>query len=45
MVLIYGFKSLSYFDDADPDPLPYMFWAVTWEDVKAGYCHCCNRDI
>lgn len=28
-------KSLSYFDDADPDPLPYMFRAVTWEDVKS----------
>ena len=27
-------KSLTYFEDAESDPMPYMFEDVTWEDVK-----------
>jgi len=28
--------SLCYFDDADPAPMPRMFEAITWEEVKEG---------
>ena len=27
-------KNLTYFEDAESDPMPYMFEDVTWEDVK-----------
>ena len=27
-------KSLTYFEDAESDPMPYMFSDVTWEEVK-----------
>ena len=27
-------KSLSYFEDAEPDPMPVMFDVVSWETVK-----------
>lgn len=27
--------SLSYFDDADPEPMPYMLADIDWVDVKA----------
>ena len=27
-------KSLTYFEDAESDPMPYMFEDVIWEDVK-----------
>lgn len=27
-------KSLTYFEDAESDPMPYMFNGVTWDDVK-----------
>lgn len=27
-------KSLTYFEDAEFDPMPYMFNDVTWDDVK-----------
>ena len=27
-------KSLTYFDDADPQPTPDMFLAAPWEEVK-----------
>ena len=27
-------KSLSYFEDAEPDPMPMMFDEVSWETVK-----------
>ena len=27
-------KSLTYFEDAESDPMPYMFNDVTWNDVK-----------
>ncbi len=27
-------KSLTYFEDAESDPMPYMFSDITWEDVK-----------
>lgn len=26
--------SLSYFDDADPEPMPEMLWNVKWDDIK-----------
>ena len=26
--------SMAYFDDADPQPMPYMFEQVEWEDIK-----------
>ncbi len=28
-------KSLTYFEDAESDPMPYMYNDVTWDDVKA----------
>lgn len=28
-------RSLTFFDDAEPDPLPEMFAKVSWEEVKA----------
>lgn len=28
-------KSLTYFDDAESDPMPYMFNDVAWEDIKS----------
>ena len=28
-------KSLTYFEDAESDPMPYMFSDITWEEVKA----------
>lgn len=28
-------KSLTFFEDAESDPMPFMFNDVTWEDVKA----------
>lgn len=27
-------KSLTYFEDAESDPMPYMFSNISWEDVK-----------
>ena len=33
--LFIALKSLSYFEDAEPDPMPVMFEKVKWEDVKA----------
>lgn len=27
-------KSLVYFEDAEPQPMPLMYAAVDWEDVK-----------
>ena len=27
-------KSLTYFEDAESDPIPYMFSDITWEEVK-----------
>ena len=27
-------KSLTYFEDAESDPMPYMFNDVTWDDIK-----------
>ena len=29
-------KSLTYFEDAEPDPMPVMFDEVNWDSVKAG---------
>ena len=28
-------KSLTYFEDAEQDPMPYMFENVSWADMKA----------
>lgn len=28
-------KSLTYFDDAEQDPMPLMMTALDWEDVKS----------
>ena len=33
--LFIALKSLSFFEDAEPDPMPVMFEKVKWEDVKA----------
>lgn len=27
-------KSLAYFDDAEEEPMPYMFADITWEEIK-----------
>lgn len=27
-------KSLTYFEDAESDPMPYMFTDITWDEVK-----------
>ena len=27
-------KSLTYFEDAESDPMPYMFSDVTWDNIK-----------
>lgn len=27
-------KSLVYFDDADPEPMPFMFEQLEWQNVK-----------
>lgn len=35
--LFIALKSLSYFEDAEPDPMPVMFEKVNWEDVKARF--------
>lgn len=32
--LFIAMKSLSYFEDAEPDPMPMMFESVNWVDVK-----------
>lgn len=32
--LFIAMKSLSYFEDAEPDPMPMMFDPVNWSDVK-----------
>lgn len=32
--LFIAMKSLSYFEDAEPDPMPKMFEPVNWADVK-----------
>lgn len=28
-------KSIAYFEDADAEPMPYMFTKETWEEIKA----------
>ena len=33
--LFIAIKSLSYFEDAEADPMPVMFEEVSWPDVKA----------
>ena len=33
--LFIAFKSLSYFEDAEVDPMPVMFEDVEWSDVKS----------
>ncbi len=30
--------SMTYFGDADPQPMPYMFTNVTWEAMKEKIC-------
>ena len=32
--LFIAMKSLTYFEDAEPEPMPVMFENVNWEDVK-----------
>ena len=32
--LVHILKSLTYFDDADGEPMPHMLMPVSWEDVK-----------
>lgn len=32
--LFIAMKSLSYFEDAESDPMPFMFEETNWEDVK-----------
>jgi hypothetical protein len=27
-------KSLAYFEDAEEDPMPYMFVDVSWDEIK-----------
>ena len=34
--LFIAMKSLTYFEDAEPDPMPVMFDEVDWDSVKAG---------
>ena len=39
--------SMAYFDDADPQPMPYMFEQIEWEDIKQSIRHeveCFNRE-
>lgn len=39
--------SMAYFDDADPQPMPYMFEQIEWEDIKQCIRHeveCFNRE-
>ena len=33
--LFIAMKSLTYFEDAETEPMPFMFENVNWEDVKA----------
>lgn len=33
-VMFTTLKSLAYFDDAEPEPMPYMLENVSWEQVK-----------
>ena len=33
-------KSLSYFDDAEKDPMPYMFSQMDWDSCKKGLLIC-----
>lgn len=33
--LFIAMKSLSYFEDAESDPMPFMFEDTDWDDVKA----------
>ena len=33
--LFIAIKSLSYFEDAEADPMPVMFEELSWPDVKA----------
>jgi len=28
-------KSITYFEDAESDPMPYMFSDITWDNVKS----------
>lgn len=28
-------KSLVYFEDAESDPMPYMFEEISWEEIKS----------
>ena len=32
--LFIAMKSLAYFEDAESDPMPFMFEETDWEDVK-----------
>ena len=34
--LFLALKSLSFFDDAEPDPMPVMYKAVSWDEIKQG---------
>lgn len=34
--LFIALKSLSFFDDAENDPMPIMFENISWGDVKQG---------
>ncbi len=34
-VMFTTLKSLAYFDDAEPEPMPYMLKDVSWEQVKS----------
>ena len=31
-------KSLSYFEEAEQDPMPHMLMSVSWEEVKHFFC-------
>lgn len=35
-------KSLSYFEDAEMQPMPYMFSPLSWEETKTRVLHAIN---
>jgi hypothetical protein len=37
-------RALSYFDDADQQPMPRMLAPVLWKDVRA-YCEAAAREL
>ena len=34
LIFCYGYEQFCYFEDAEEEPMPYMFVDVSWDEIK-----------